>query len=211
MADTLDVLSLADARNEVGITAGVTTWDAKLEPLITAISRRLDDVCGPIVNRTVTAELHNGGTSRIRLLYRPVSSITSVTEYRYTTSQALAAETLTTKSSNDYLLDDARVGRLFRRTGGSDSTFPCGRRNISVTYVAGRAADTAAVDNRFKEAARVCIKHLWRAENTTGSATYGAVGVEEFVPGLPAWAIPRAALELVRNELLGRGSEVLVG
>lgn len=207
-ADPLDVLTLAEAKAEVGITAG-STYDTQLEQLITAISRRLDDVCGPIITRTVTDELHNGGGNWIRVKYRPIATVTSITEYRYTTAQALAAETLTTKSSNDYLLDDARVGRLFRRTGGSDSTFPCGRRNVALTYTAGRGA---TADQRFKEAARICLKHLWRAENTTGSATFGpADPLEPFVPGVPTFAIPRAALELIADELLGRGTEILVG
>jgi hypothetical protein len=168
-------------------------------------------VCGPIVNRTLTAELYNGGCSKIFLRYRPVSSVTSVTEYNNTTAQVLAAETNTTKTANDYLLDNSSTGVIIRRTSGCDTWFASGRRNVSVTYVAGRAATTAAVDARFKQAARICLKHLWRNENSAGTVTFGATsGIEEYIPTIPAWAIPRAALELIAADLIGRGSEVPV-
>lgn len=208
--DLLDIISTSDAKQELNITAA--TYDGQLETLVTAISRRLDSVCGPVVNRTVTDELHNGGRSTIWLKHRPVSSVTTVTEYTGTTSQLLTAETNAAKTATNYLLDDSRTGRLYRRTSGCDACFPSGRRNVTVTYVAGRAVNTAAVDQRFKEAARICLKHLWRAENTIGTATFGpASPLESYIPGVPTFAIPRAALEVVADELIGRGSEVPVG
>lgn len=211
-ADLLDVLSIADARDEVGIGVGVATYDAKLEPLVTAISRRLDSVCGPIVNRTLTDELYTGGRSSIWLKNRPVSSVTTVTEYTGTTAQILTAETNAAKTANNYLLDDTRTGRLLRRMSGCDTCFPTGRRNVAVTYVAGRAATTSVVDRRFAEAARICLKHLWRAENSVGTVTFGPANpLEPFIPGVPTFAIPRAALELIADDLIGRGSEVLIG
>lgn len=211
MSDVLDILTLNEGKDELGIPTATTTYDTVLASWITAISRRLDDVCGPVVVRTIASELYSGGVCTLQLKSRPVSSITSVTEYTYTTAQALTAETNTIKTAFNYLLDYDRTGILRRRTAGADMIFAVGRRNIEVTYVAGRAASTAAVDARFKQAARICLKHLWRAENSAGTVTYGATsGLEAFEPSVPTFAIPRAALELVADELIGAGSEIPV-
>ena len=54
MADTLDVLTLAEGRVAVGMDGADPSEDTELAQAITAISRRLDDRCGPIVVRTYT-------------------------------------------------------------------------------------------------------------------------------------------------------------
>lgn len=166
---TLDVLSSAEALAAVSLTAEST---GRLTQLTTAVSQQLDELVGPVVQRTVTAELHDGGSPVVWLDLRPVSSVTSVTEYTSTTSQALAAETNTTKTGYDFLLDDG--GCLRRRASNSDVCFPDGRRNISVTYVAGRSANTAAVDPKFKQAAAMMLRNVWVAEAASGSETIGA-------------------------------------
>jgi hypothetical protein len=209
MGDTLDVLTLPEAKAELSITA--TTYDAQLEQMVTAISRRLDDLAGPVVIRTVTAESVNGGNDSILLRYRPVVAVTSITEYSGLTATVLTAETTVANGFDSYLLD-ARAGVIYRRTSSYDYRYPRGRFNVVVTYTAGRAATTASVDARFKQAARICLKHLWRAEQTTGSQTYGGLDpMEPFIPGVPTFAIPRAALEILGSELIGEGSEVRIG
>ncbi len=208
-ADTLDVLTTTEAKDELGISG--SGYDTKLEQLVTGISRRLDDLCGPIVRRTITDEVANGGETAILLRFRPVVSVTTITEYCGTTATTLTAETTAANGFDSYLVD-YRAGIIYRRTSGYDYRYPRGRFNVAVTYIAGRAANTAAVDPRFKEAARICLKHLWRAENTTGSQTFGGInGLETYIPDVPTFAIPRAALEVLGVELIGEGSEVRIG
>ena len=72
MANTLDVLSIAEGRTVTGLT-GTTANDTTLAEKITAISRQLDKMCGPVVVRTISAETHDGGTPSIRLRRIPVS------------------------------------------------------------------------------------------------------------------------------------------
>ncbi len=61
MSDTLDVISLAEGKSAVGITTGDTSQDTALAQKITAVSRRIDRLCGPVVQRTVTDEVTSPG------------------------------------------------------------------------------------------------------------------------------------------------------
>ena len=55
-------------------------------------------------------------------------------------------------------------GRLRRRGGGSDTPFSAGQGNVEITYVAGRFDNTAAVDERFKAAAKLTLSYLWASQ-----------------------------------------------
>lgn len=196
MADTLDVLTLTEGKNVVGIASSDATEDTDLAAFITGISRRLDTLVGPIVNRTLTDELHNGGLRWIQLDYWPVASVTSVSEYVSTTETTLTAETNSTKPANAYMLYDEN-GRVYRRATNADACFATGRRNVKVTYVAGRAATTAAVDERFKRAAGIMLQNLWRSQEQ------GLFEADEFQfprQNFPHFAIPNAVKELLHDE-----------
>lgn len=167
---TLDVLSSAEALAAVNITADTT---GRLVILTTAVSEQLDELCGPIVQRTITAEAHDGGGCKVFLLERPVASVTTVTEYAGTVASTLAAETNSAKTGADYFAD-LGAGVIHRRSGGGDSNYPRGRGNVTVTYVAGRAANTSAVGPKFKQAAAMMLRNLWVSEAASGSETFGA-------------------------------------
>lgn len=173
MADPLDLLTLeegyravSDPVNTDAVAAGGGgTHDTRLALWITAVSRRVDDICGPVVIRTVTNELHDGGRNTIVLDKGPVSSVTSVTEYDGTTATTLTAETNATKPTDAYLVErEGRVVFLRRRSSDADKDFEDGRNNIEVTYEAGRYADTASVDAKFKEAASAVLRRIQKRE-----------------------------------------------
>lgn len=199
MADTLDLISLAEAKLAINFS-GDTSQDTEFASYVTAASRLLDALVGPVVVRTLTDELYDGGRHAIWLLKKPVTSITAVTEYTGTAAQVLAAETNSTKTANDYLPELAS-GLLRRRANGADSRFPSGRRNVKVTYVAGRAADTASVDARFKQAAAMTFLHLWRRDQGAGSVIFG----EGEAPVPAGFAVPRAVAEMLSDQLLVPG------
>jgi hypothetical protein len=168
---------------------------------ISAVSKRLDDACGAVVQRTVTGELHDGGDYLIRLKH-PAAAFASVTEYQATTSVVLTRETVGTQPADGYYADlhldvpGLFSGLLIRRSGGADARFYPGRGNISVTYTAGRYADTETVPEHFKEAALIMLKKLADGDQTV-------VPVGEFdTPGarLPTFGVPRAVKELLFNE-----------
>ena len=171
---TLDVLT--EAESLAAVNASATT--ATLTNLVTAVSQQLDELCGPVVVRTITSELHDGGRPTILLRNLPVSSITTVTEYDGTTATTLTAETNVTKTTANYLhlgtAGEVASGRIVRRSNNADYVFPAGRRNIDVTYVAGRAATTSAVAPKFKQAAAMMLRNVWVSEQASGSETFGA-------------------------------------
>lgn len=195
MADTLDLVTLAEAKSALNIVD--TTHDTELASFITAVSRRLDDLCGPIVKRTVTDELHAGGTESVILRQAPAAesattTITSVKEYSAGTATTLTAETVTTSTTDDYSFDPT-TGVLRRRSTWSNRDFAT--QNVVVTYSAGRYASTAAVDPKFKQAAGIMLAHLWRS-------TQGISG--RFGPGevlTTPFALPNAVVDLLAGEI----------
>ena len=204
-----DVLSISEAATAVGGRGG--RWDDVLPALVTATSRRLDELVGPVVQRTVANELLDGGGYVVQTRLYPITSITSITEYRDTTGTALSAESNASKPTNAYLVDlygpDVAFldGTIRRRTAGADAVFPDGRQNVDVTYVAGRYADTSSVAERFKEAARLILRNLIRGQqglaSTFGGAAAGGGEVTDAQRIVPGFAVPNAVRELLRDEL----------
>lgn len=208
--DDIDVLTLIEAKAAVGLSQTNVDADDRLAQAITAISAQLDELCGPVRTRTVTSETHDGGGYSIQLRRVPVYSITTVTEYTGTTSQVLTAETNATKTATNYLHDGTAgkviSGQLIRRSSNYDTTYPSGRRNIEVTYVAGRAAATEVVPARFKEAASMMLRHIWTAEMASGTETYNAFATQEFNPLLGPGMLNKVAAILQGEMLEGVGA-----
>lgn len=201
---TLDVVTLSEAKATLSLNEGETRHDDRLRRLITAVSLQLDELVGPVVNRTITGELHDGGDWWITPRFTPMSSISSLVEYVSTTAVTLAAETNASKPANGYVVESDWVHdvRVRRRSGDTDLRFECGRRNIALSYVAGRAATTAAVDGRFKEAAGMTLLHLWTGSSPTyaRSQQFGDRPDGNGSP-VPGWLVPRAVLELLSSDL----------
>jgi hypothetical protein len=198
-ATAIDLVSLDEARAALNVQDVDWSLDSELESYITAVSQRLDDLCGPIVKRTVTDEQYPGGGRSIVLRQAPASptaasEIISVTEYASGTAQTLTAEGLTTSTATDYDFDPT-TGILHRRSTWSDGTF--GAQRVKVTYLAGRYDDTFSVAPKFKQAAVIMLSHLWRAEQGVGGSS--TFGVQE-ATGIPTFGVPNAVLELLADE-----------
>lgn len=198
MVDALDVLTAAEARAAVG-KDGIDEDEGLLAQMTTGVSRSLDRAVGPVVQRVVTGELHDGGSSTVQLALYPVSTLTLVTEHTSGVAAALTVETPTTMP-NGYLAEPYRPdpallsGLLVRRSGGSDTSWAGGRRNVKVTYVAGRSADTASVDARFKHAARIWLQYMWRAEEPS-VAVLGEFDVP--AQAWPKFGVPNAVRDML--------------
>lgn len=203
MAAATDILTLTEGRTAINNQA--VNHDTQLATFITGISHRIDDLCGPVVIRTVTNEEHNGGKSRIWPLITPVDSVTTLTEYVHTTGTALSAESNASKPASAYLLDNIGVTSfVWRRSGGADSTFASGRRNIVITYEAGRYADTASVDPKFKLAVESVLRRIWKREQSSwAQAPEYFASVENPAPTLRFFkAVDPMITELLHDELL---------
>ncbi len=187
--DALDVISIDEAKRIISLRND--DQNAELGLYVTAVSRKLDDMCGPIINRTVT-ETHDGGCNGVRIIAEPVDSFTSVTEYAGTTAQVLTAETSSSQTATSYLWDPL-TGYLRRRGSGSDAYFAAGRKNVVVVMTSGRGT---TADERFKRAAGIILGQLWKRERGAGTETFGAY------EGMPTgFAVPNAAVEILGREL----------
>lgn len=202
-----DVLTLEEAKQALNVTA-TTKHDAELPLYITAVSDRLDRLVGPVVQRSVSSELHSGGHESIFLHLYPVVSVGSVQEYKEeeTTATVLTAETNASRPAEAYLTHPYRRGallssRLVRRSDKGLSRkgkFAKGQNNIVVSYVAGRCADTASVEPLFKQAAGLMLQNFWRAQqDSTGNVGEFDVPQSYF----PRWAIPQAVRQLLEEEM----------
>lgn len=157
----LDLLTLAEARAALNDTEVDASDDSEIENYVAAVSRFLDWMYGPIVQRSVT-ESHDGGRSCIVLAQRPVSSVTSVTVDGVALS---ASDWHAERSSDDRSLLSGEISRMSGTSRGG--VFEFGVDNVDVVYTAGRFADRAAVDGRFRQAAVLTLQHAFRAEQRT--------------------------------------------
>lgn len=195
-----DVLTIGEAKARLSIKATLDS-DAALMAAVTAVSRRLDQACGFIVRRDVTAEAYDGGQDIIRLR-NPAYALTTVTEYQGTTGSVLTRETVGTEPDGYWAEPHAPEptlfsGRLYRRTGGADRCWQPGRGNVTVTYTAGRYATTALVSPLFKRAAGDLLANWWRS----GEPSVAPVGDFELPQrNFPTFGIPNAVKDQLRNE-----------
>lgn len=173
----LDVISFDEAAGYLG---GVAHDNEMLTLFIAGVSAKLDDLCGPIVKRTLT-EVHDGGARSICLDEYPVDSITTLSEY----IDGAAVDV----DSADYLA--STNGLVYRLSNGSICDFAPGKSNVAVSYVAGRFNTTADVDPIYRLAAMITVRHLWKSDVSSAS---------DF--GAPlTFAIPNAAAELLGDNV----------
>jgi hypothetical protein len=178
LADTLDVLDSTEAKAALNIPATEHRFDTRVAQVVTAASRLVDSVFGPVVTRSVTKTFFE---PRGPLLLdvppgSPTFAVTNlaVTEYTAGTATVLAAETATVATADDYRFRPA-TGELVRRSRWTDAAWGC--QEVLVVYIGGRAASTAAVDEGMKEAAAAALIHLWQHRGpATGAGTAGGDG-----------------------------------
>ncbi len=206
---TVDILTLVEAKRALNMNADDLTRIELLSATITAVSQTLDEMCGPIMARTITSERHDGGSSTIWLRHWPVASVTSITEYNGSTANALTEETIGTSPASGYLLEPytglagGYSGRIHRRSGGYDYPFANGSQNVAATYSAGRfttnnSATNGGVTEQFKAAARITLENWWQ-QFREGIGQVGEFDVP--VSAFPRFAVPNAAKMLLGGEV----------
>ena len=167
MADLLDILTEAEAQR-AALSSDTTGHETQIARMVTAISTRIDEMCGPVVNRTVT-EYHDGGLATIWPRQTPVSSVTTLEHWDGATTTTFTEDTWGTAGNVDGFLVEqsgsyAHDSRIYRRSSGSNALWPSGHRTIRLVYVAGRAATTDDVSAKFKECAADILRRAWTRE-----------------------------------------------
>lgn len=202
MADTLDLLTLDEGKRALNIPLADTSFDTEVASYITAVSQRMDDLCGPVVKRTITGEVHDGGYGFIFPAHTPVLSVTTVAQYSGGTATTLTAETAVASTANDYLVVGlgTHESTIRRRSSWSDTYFTAGRSNVVITYIAGRFNDTASVSAKFKQGAAKMLSLLWKGDQGAGTVTFGAPTEFDGI-GIVGFAVPRAVTDLLAYEI----------
>lgn len=168
---TLDILTENEASQAA---SGVDTalLSGELTRMVTAVSARIDELVGPVVQRAVT-EYHDGG-GVIRPRQTPTASITTLKHWDNSTLTSYTEDTWGVAGNADGFLVEQSGSyphdvTIVRRSSGVSVDWPSGRRNLELVYVAGRAASTTAVDARYKEAAAEVLRRLWDRESSAWS------------------------------------------
>lgn len=175
-ADPGYVVSLADAKLHLNITATNTTHDEELRGFIETATHVCEFFAGPIVVRTYVERYDS--CSWLLLNHTPVVSITSVVPWRTTG---------TTYDADD-LRVDPETGRVERKDGGILTGGP-----FEITYKAGRAVMPA---NLTKAAVEI-VKHGWKTQRGTDNRPRMGGEDTSVVPGL-GYAVPNRALQYLQ-------------
>ena len=194
-----DAITLAEAKAALNITGDGVVNDVELGQVVSAATALVEEWVGPLVIRSFSESL-DGGSGEVWLTNEPVS-VTSVTEYVGTSGTALTAEAAGV--AGGYLAD----GRaLYRRTGAYDRAWRYGRRNVAVTYTAGRYADTASVGPLAKEATVICLVHLWQHRGAgSGAGIQGGDGPAFGAVPFSSDVLRKKIRALMPNEVRGPG------
>jgi hypothetical protein len=191
------IISLAEARASLRIAAGQTVNDEDIRFLIASCTAVMEDLCGPILARTVT-DTYDGGRTQIALLTTPLISITSIIEsagsgYQHT----LTAQDPFTGSGFDsfgYMVD-LKEGLITRTASGVAIPFIGGTRNIRVVSVAGRASIPANLIKATQRLVRFTYQQEFQGQRPAGS-------VPEAVGATPAgYLVPNAVKAMCAGEL----------
>jgi hypothetical protein len=182
VADT--ILSLADCRETLNLSATDTTYDSRIRAYNSAITAVIEHLCGPVVVREVTERYLENGMSEVLILrsipvYQPagqtypIISITPVMTYGLTWDLSLISV-------------DPVTGVMRHTAGLSFFNGP-----YDVTYMCGRPI----VQDNQMTASRIILRHLWSLERGGVGAARGQVADD--VTMIMGYAIPNRALELL--------------
>lgn len=191
----LDILTFEEAATAINAHGDIGVIEAALIAMNSGVAEQVDNLCGPVVARSVV-ETHHGGGTAVMLRKTPVLSVTSVVETTGVTPATLV--------SDDYLLE-ARGHYVFlhRRTAGYSSTWVAGDFNVAVTFSAGRYTTTATVSPGWKQLAASVLNAQW--QQLAGVWTQRPDALDDLGGLAPFVSVEDMLNKRVPYELLGPG------
>lgn len=191
-------MAVTDVLTEGEVIAALAGIDAAADTVglmyASAVSDRLDQLCGNIVARDVT-EIHDGGSATILLDDRPHNYLDEDDEpVAAIASISVRDGSVTTAVNLDHVVvyTPAGTGRGVIDYVTGLGFFRAGRRAVTVTYRAGRFDTTEDVDPIFKLAAVRLLQGIWRPAESAGP--------EGVIP-LPPTVLPDEVAFILGNEL----------
>lgn len=148
-----------------------------IEDMIRSAADELETYVGPVVPRLITERLTPVG-GVLFLSKTPVVSVTSITEYSGATGTVLTEETI--GSVTGTYLADLGAGLVYRRSGGSDTTWTVGQRNVLAVYTAGHSP----IPHWLSQAVIELVRHRWTLRHHGSSVAFDSLPAGDF-GGLP--------------------------
>ena len=174
MAITDGLITLAEARSSLGWATNDTGNDTDLERYIEAATPVIENITGPLVQRTEVFYL-DGGREAIVLPTR-FTSVTSITQNGVAYTSYVA---------------DPDSGVITAGTSTAPDIFEPGIRNIVVTVVTGAATYPANV----KLATRELVRFWWQQGRQANIPAFGEAPESGMVP--MGFAVPKRVYELL--------------
>jgi hypothetical protein len=192
VAASLDLVDLADIRDELNISPSDTTRNAKLRRWAKSATMVVEKITGPILPRT-RVDLFDGGLSFVVLPYRWVQSITSVVETRGVTNYTLTNQPLGASVNAFGYTWNPNTNKIIRRAMGAESIFPLGPSIVAVTYTLGMAS----IPDDIQQGAAELIKHWYRKSEVPFRGAFSAAPQEEAGLMVGNYFIPNGVMELL--------------
>lgn len=158
------LIGLDEARASITQAGQVPTTavsDEDLRSLIASCRPAMEDLCGPIIPRTIVGETQDGGSIYVILDWAPLISIQSVQESWGNYVRTITSQPLTGTGFDAYgYTADLRTGKLVRRVSGASTRWAKGQENILVNYTAGRSI----MSPNLQRACRRMVRWAWQSE-----------------------------------------------
>lgn len=191
MTDSFDVwpaqdrtiLSFADVKNTVNLTAGVTQFDDELRWYNESITDFIEYYCGPVIPQTIVERQEVGGLT-VALFQPPILNLVN---WAGTTSPMKPVKVYGVAYDASVLSVDPKTG-IVEHTGG----LPFFYGPYDFQYQAGRLV----IPMGISMAARIILKHLFAIQRGGGAGSFGAGEEETNFEGF-GFAVPNRALEIL--------------
>ena len=184
-----NVLTRAEVKTHLNIATTDTTYDTELDSFTARAESAIANRVGPLAPTTGT-ESHDGGTHIVRTLYRPIQTITSITESYGAYNRTLTEQPLDGSNGfNAYgYTVDRTDGVVVRRVSGVAAPFAIGRRNVTVAYTYGWSTDgtSTTLPADLDLAVLELIRAWWEASQRGGTVAPGRSGGTASAASVPA-------------------------
>lgn len=193
--DDIDVLDLIEAKDALDIDQEDTDRDAKLRGWITAVSALLDENCGPIRTRVETNTAWTSHPLSVGFV-GPIHSVGTLNSYEGDVATLLAEST-----TNGYRLTP-RVTGTGNYTGTITRVGGVWGDRVVLNGTFGRYPSTEVVHPRFKQAAVLIMKNLFRSEDISVGNVDGFDVPYSTFPA--SFAIPNSVRDLLGDDWNGQ-------
>ena len=193
VAPSLQLISMADLRDQLNIASSDTTGSAKLRRFIQSAGDVVTNMTGPILPKTENYVVDGGGSFFV-IPRRWLISITSVVETVSVVNYTLTEQPLGASVNNYGYTWDRATGKVVRRgAGGMAIPFALGVMNVSCTFVSGMAT----IPQDISDATGELIRHWWANGQQPWRAAFTPGGDDTGVQPVMGYAIPNRVVEML--------------